>query len=56
MVQMLCDSLGGKHEIQRVVLSYQLLEKIVTEYIFNGNESEVSQMPSAVLYRRIILM
>lgn len=56
MVQMLCDSLGGKHDIQRVVLSYQLLEKVVTKYIFKGNESEIKQLRSEALYRRIILI
>ena len=53
MVQKLCDSLGGEHEIQRVVLSYHLLEKIVAEHVFKGDESKVNHMPSKVLYGRI---
>lgn len=54
MVETLCDSLGGEHVIQRVVLSNTLLEQFVAAFIFDGNENLIKSMTSRVLYRRIV--
>ena len=54
MVGTLCDSLGGELVIQRAVLSYKLLEKFIDTSIFDGNSIDINNLPSDVLYRRIV--